>query len=818
MTPAPASTRGQARQAFRRSPWRRASRWVLASVSALAAAALATHHPLSPSAASLFAVLLAGLSFARPLAGLCLLPVLLPGVDLMPWTGWISFEEMDIALLAVAAGGHARLALAPEMPRGPAGAAPLKGLVLAIYIAALLVSMWLGLADAGGLKFGWWQGYAEAMNVLRVGKSFFLALLLYPLWRSLLRAEPERAPAQLKLGLAGGLAVTALLALWERLAFTGLADFSSDYRITALFWEMHVGGAALDGFLALTMPFAVLQLREAPSHWRWALAAGAVMLGAYACLVTFSRGVYLAVPIGVALALAIQGRQGEMAAASARDAGGWRAAAFACLFFALLAVLLFPGAGYRGLLAGWGCVCLGLPMARWWRALPRGAWAGGVVLGLLAALVLAMGGWLLPKGPYIAYGLAWLGGAGWLLRAQLRPARAGETGAGAGMLAAFVACVVLVPWVAEHWGGSDGLRGGLLALPLLLAAGLWGGRGVAARWPEALRWQGGVAAAMAITGLMVGVLLGGAYMGQRFSTGGKDLEGRQHHWSHGLALLRGPLAWAFGKGVGRFPADVRLTGDPQERTGDYRVLPHPGGQHLWLSAGGHELGNGELLRVSQRIAPFTGPVTVHAELRVPADVGLHVEICEKHLLYPMDCRVAQFDVKGSPGQWRPVTVQLPGAGLDPGARWAPRFLVFSMAVLWQGRSVDIARLRAVDATGRELLVNGDFADGMSHWFFTSDRYHLPWHMKNLALHLLFEQGLAGLLSMAALTAGVLWRVTFGHARRHPMAAPLAGALLGFGVVGAFDSLLDVPRLAWLFYLLLLVALTLPAAGTSRARP
>jgi hypothetical protein len=88
--------------------------------------------------------------------------------------------------------------------------------------------------------------------------------------------------------------------VWERLAFTGLANFSSDYRATGLFWEMHVGGAALDAVLALSVPFAVAALVTARVPWRWAVAALAA--GAGACtrhLVTFSRIVYLAVPLGV---------------------------------------------------------------------------------------------------------------------------------------------------------------------------------------------------------------------------------------------------------------------------------------------------------------------------------------------------------------------------------------------------------------------------------------------------------------------------------------------------------------------------------------
>ena len=50
--------------------------------------------------------------------------------------------------------------------------------------------------------------------------------------------------------------------------------------------------------------------------------------------------------------------------------------------------------------------------------------------------------------------------------------------------------------------------------------------------------------------------------------------------------------------------------------------------------------------------------------------------------------------------------------------------------------------------------------------------------------------------------------TFGSARRHPLAPAIAGAVLGFLVVGLFDSLLDVPRVAFLFYLLVMLGLLL----------
>lgn len=779
--------------------------------------ALAWHHPLSGPIAVAAWLVLATASALWPRAWLVALPALLPAIALMPWTGWLTFEEFDLAVLAFAAGAHARLALRrAAVARAATGATGLKGFVLIGYGVALLFSVHQGFADAGGFVWGWWQGYHEPMNVVRVAKSLFLALLMLPLWRAALREAPERAAQSLADGLAAGLGVVALLALWERWAYPGLADFAADYRTTALFWEMHVGGAAFDGFLALTMPFAVLQLRRHASPLRWGLAAAIAMLGAYACLTTFSRGVYVAVPVGLAVTMVLASLQTRRGPERARAAGGWWAGILAWVAFALAAAWVFPSSGYRGLLALLGAVCLLLPMAAGWRRLPARGWAAGLALGIAASLVLGMLAWL-PKGPYVAYTLIWFATAALVLWARWRPPATGALGTGATTVAAFVAVLVAMTQVAGHWGDAAGTAAMLPVALLLAALAVWSARGTRPRWPESWHWQGGLLATMAAAGVLVGVLFGGAYMKDRFATGSQDLEGRERHWSRALSLLRDPADWAFGKGPGRYPPNQFLSGAAEDLTGDYRLRDEAGRHHLALSAGRHIQGWGEMFRISQRVAAFTGPVTVSAAVRTETAVGLHFEACEKHLLYNGTCMGAEMDLPAQPGQWQPVQLPLPGPGLSHGDFFAPRFLVFSVAVNSSGRSVEFDHLRAVDANGRDLLVNGDFEQGMRRWFFSSDKYHLPWHMKNLPLHVLFEQGVVGLALLAALLVGALWRVTAGHARDHPLAPGLAGALAGFLAVGLFDSLLDVPRVAFLFYLLLGVALMLPARrGSSPA--
>ncbi|PQJ96049.1 hypothetical protein [Chromatium okenii] len=59
----------------------------------------------------------------------------------------------------------------------------------------------------------------------------------------------------MSIGLVLGLLLAGLSIIWERLMFTGPFDFSQSYRATGLFSAMHLGGASIDGFLALTLPF-----------------------------------------------------------------------------------------------------------------------------------------------------------------------------------------------------------------------------------------------------------------------------------------------------------------------------------------------------------------------------------------------------------------------------------------------------------------------------------------------------------------------------------------------------------------------------------
>jgi hypothetical protein len=905
---------------------------------------LALAHPLSPTLALALSGALAMAVLVQPVTWPFLLLALLPVLGLMPWTGWITAEEFDLAVLAVAAGGFARLAWGlPQVAQPPtldATALPapsvpnVAGLVRAfLWLLPLLGSTWvsmqIGVAAAGGLEWGWWQGYREPLNSLRLTKPIFEVLLLLPLWRAVSLADDVRAQRMLGWGMLGLLALTALVVVMERVAFVGLLNFSSDYRATGPYWEMHVGGAALDAALSASLPFAVAAFFSARSPLRRVALGALVVLGVYAVLVTFSRIVLAAVPLGVLVwwwlqsrqsAQAVQAKQatawtggsplaalapvGPLAPAGAARAnlglqgpgqGGVVQAVFGLLVFAGLAWWCFPTSGYRGLLAFVAAVAVLLPLADLLRRLSPQAWVLGLGLGVLGSGGVALATLFLPRGAYLGFGAAWLATAAlvfhsdkaaWLvwLNALSQPALAGAgpaatagspvgtagastapRGAWAPLaLAAYVTSLSAFIAIAWHWGGLPAVPAVVVTVLLLfLLACLAAAVGATRReplWPSQQRWQVQMVAAMLLVSAVMAVFVGGGYMRQRVTEVSRDGGGRQEHWTQSLAMLNG-ADWLFGQGLGRFAANRALSGRVADQTGDYRLLGSaPGAQFLALSSGKHALGPGEFLRVSQRIAlPARGPLRLQLDLRSSAAVQLAAEVCEKHLLYAGNCANVQQDIKplvaeasslapialpagavpvagampaaapasaaaagaDKQGRWQRVQLQLADTAgahdMQAGAWWAPRQIVFSVALSEPGQRAELDNLVLTDAAGVSLLSNGDFEKGLAHWFFSSDKNHLPWHAKNLQLHLLMEQGLVGLLAFSLAALVGLWRLSFGGARAHPLAPLLAASLVAVLVVGAIDSLLDMPRIGFLLLLLMALALALPSPSDSQPK-
>jgi hypothetical protein len=892
-------------------------RAAVAALSALAVAgAIAALHPLSPTVALVATAVLALAAGAAPRAWLWLWPALLPLAGLAPWTGWLTLEESDLLLAALAAGAWARHALWPQAGAGGvaaghggrgATAAPLVPLLLVglPWLAVQALAAWRGWQDAGGWPqpWTWYDGYRGAANVLRLLKPALLLLWLVPLWRREQAAQPRAAALALGGGLACGFAVVSASCLLERLAYPGLLDFSSDYRTTGPFWEMHVGGAALDAWLAVTAPFALQRLRHARGLPALALWGGVMALGIYAGLTTFSRIVLLTLPLGLLLCAWLDATPDERAQAPASGARAghppiaspgpgpavepparaadprpwlspWAAGTLLALLLVLAGGALFPLAGWRGLLLLLGLLTLLLPVAAPPQP-PATGLARPLAAGLLTgAPVLAAIGLLLPKGPYLAAagaGLLCLAGLAAAARPPARPpTRAGRRSPALAWSGWWLLLATL-PWVALHWGGPDaGLRGALVAL-LPAGLGAWalsrasaaatatatatrgtsgpaagpsrampeGAPGVRtaprgsrplhtrrAPWPGGLRWQTGAATALTGLALLVGSFGGGTYFSDRIGQTGGDEDLRGRHWGDIVQRLRTEGRLLSGVGSGRFVDRWALEAAPGTRPGDIRLLhdPSDGRATMRLVAGQHVMGHGELLRLSQRLRtrPAPGPLQLGLTLRTAGTTPLIVELCDRHLIYDGGCNSISVPLRpaSAAGAWQTLTVDWrPGEPAEGRSPW-PGQRVLSLATEAAGVAVDLRAITLSDASGRPLLRNGDFGAEGAAWFFSSDKHHMPWHAKNLAVHLLYEQGLIGLGAWLAGLLGALWMAARALRRptgapAWPLAAPLLAALVAVQAVGAIDSLLDMPRIALLLGLLTAVALQAPRPAAAR---
>lgn len=814
----------------------------LVGLACLAAAlGLAWHYPLgaAPAMAGVLLVFVLARFFWTLWPGWML--GLVPVIGLAPWTGWLVFEEMDLLVLASLAGGY--LAISGPHRHPPPAPVPvwrrelrwrmttLMGMFLFLLVS--LISMLHGVADADDFSGSLYAGYMEAEASLRASKAVIWVTLMLPLWQRVSRRMPHALTPAISSGCLLALAAVCVGVFYERWEFAGLTDFSGDYRVVAQFWEMHMGGAALDGMLALLLPFALLFALRERRPLRFSLVVVLLLAAIYAAMVTFSRGLYLALLVALPLTLVLWARQEKRLKLGERDpASSWlpgevmpedlrptlpsiQAALLVLLLLGLgawAAWLMFPSSRYRGLLALCGAMVALFVQPAAHAGDPRSRMLSAGLGVVLALPVLGLSWLLVISVDKLAYGLyllAWVTALYLAVQAG-KGRRPWNSALGDALRAgAWYSCLGSCALVAWNWGGSPALESALLPLGLLALAWPLTQGGEIGALMRPLSWR---ARLMAMGGYVLivasmAVAAGSLPLVDRLSLAENDLRDRIQHWSRALTALSAEGGWAFGAGAGRFAPVFSMNAPKHEWTGDYRWV---GGAkpHLALSAGQHPLDQGELLRITQRLPEAPPGLVLSVKTRNAADVSLMAEVCEKRLLQAMACLRKSLLLRQSPDGWREQRLELGGAG-ELG-HLSGRGLVFAIAVDTRGGSLMLTDLSLRGSDGRELLRNGDFRAELAHWFPTSERHYFPWHAENLGVHVLFEQGVVGLLLAAGLFALALGRLLMGSARDHPLAPALAGALIAFFFVGLFDSMVDAPRVALLVLSLLLLSLGLRA--------
>jgi hypothetical protein len=610
---------------------------------------LALRHPLVPGTATIACCAWALTSFMRPGWWLLAVPATLPLLNFSPWTGWLIFDEFDLLIMATLAGGQARMAFIAPTPRATAERDAVwrckeYGALLMLGVMGV-VGLLKGLGETDALALGLFGGYDGPANSVRTVKPLLYSVLLLPLLRRELR-DPEssaRAMKRFANGSLVGLGVVALAVCWERAAFPGFLNFTSPYRSVGMFWEMHVGGAALDAYLVLTVPFVVWALWSATSWTRWIAAAFLALLAEYACLTTYSRGVYLAV---------------------------------------------------------------------------------------VASLVL------------LAF----------LLNRQRR----------------------------DH--SCD------------------------AKAPHRIRVRASVLAALMLLEALL-VVGSGSFMVGRLGASERDLRGRLAHWQDGLGLLHSPGDWALGLGLGRLPADYAAAVAGGEFPGSVQLYTDPGNSYVSIAGPRSVRTLGGLYGLTQRLPTGASDSRLFSlDVRATRATRLRLSKCEIHLLYERLCQAAVAEVRPTETRWHTISVDLVGTRLSAGPWYAPRSQVLTISVLDDDASIDVDNLSLKGDDRIEQVRNGGFSRGLARWFPVAKNHFLPWHVDNLYLEVLIERGVLGLAAFLMVVVCALRRLAFGMSAGERMAPFLAASLTGALTVGLVCSVLDVPRVAFLFFLVLLIAI------------
>ena len=422
-----------------------------------------------------------------------------------------------------------------------------------------------------------------------------------------------------------------------------------------------------------------------------------------------------------------------------------------CALIGVMSVLsywVFRAGGYRSLLAVLGVLALTLPFGVIARHIPARACAAGLALGVLAGAAGSAIAMILFKGIYVNFALAFACCSLLLFLAQ----QANKMPLMIGGLGAYVWLIIAAAGVALGWGGVVGIarqchraidphrvdtmeraqRGAAVATQTAVARRHGrGGRAGGDRDSGIQRW--------------------GVHDRPPFLQRAGPWPGALQHWRDGIGMLATPADWLLGKGPGRFPRDYLFQLVDREFPGGSSIGARNGEDYLVLSGPRHEVGFGEVFRVAQRVSVVPGaPYSVVLDVQSDTVARLHFELCERQLLYVEECAIAAVNIPATGESWQRQVVSFDGAKFNGGPWYAPRPVFFAMATESPGTRVAIDNVSLIGPDGGQLLVNGDFAQGMTGWFTTSDRFHLPWHIKNLGLNVLFDQGIIGLLLFAAI--------------------------------------------------------------------
>lgn len=313
-----------------------------------------------------------------------------------------------------------------------------------------------------------------------------------------------------------------------------------------------------------------------------------------------------------------------------------------------------------------------------------------------------------------------------------------------------------------------------------------------------------VSATLFVMAIIMVPVAKGAFIQKRFSTIVEDFWGRIGHWKNSMSMMDdNMLTKVLGMGLGSYPRIYAQRNNEKEKHSDYRYVKEDENLFLRLPSFG-------FLYMGQKIPLQPDKSYVfEANLRSnKKNAKLTMAVCEKTALHSFRGRWLVEKITET-GKWVHVKIPFKSKELGSGHRlYQRRPVELSFLNGSVGSEIDIDDVKIVNSANENLIKNGDFSAGSDFWFFTADN-HMPWHIKNLWIHLIFEHGWLGFALFNILLLISISAVWHRVVRQDLYSVIILTAAIGLLCVGLIDSLFDFPRITFLFLLLLFSVLLQP---------
>lgn len=706
-----------------------------------------------------------------PHCWLIVVPALLPLLYLAPYSGRLFFDEFDLLIMVTIAGYLWQDKKAPKSSMTiDNGGKILLFFFCIVYVIAVI----RGLLPFSEINKNSFAGYYSNLNSLRIGKGFFWALCFLPIWKYSEATVPDKIHQYFTGGVALGSMGVFLAVLWERgfihdifyaenryQLLSNLLNFHTDYRVTGLFAEMHTGDTATDGYLILALPLTAYFLFLQQNKIQLCVGLLSLLGTIYSIFVTFSRGLYL----GMGVIAIIAPLMTLITHRKKLDKATVGVSIFFSPVIAYLSFVLFKNGGLLSLVGGLILFLSGIILTDLAKNYSRLLFFPLWCLIVLVSIYFLMHGMLSSKWNEVDFAAA----------LQLTV-----------LSTAFFTAIGVIYnkiWVRHSSFGQSSLIASLFCVLIILTI------------PS----------------------LFGSRMNARFETVNADFRGRIEHWQNAINIMdENLLTGLFGQGVGSFPITYYWVTQLAKDVGGYSFMEK--NQNTYIAFAGSPD-----VKLSQRIGLSPNNL-YHLSVDVRTsdpEALLQIRICHRQLINPTEwnptCWMVQENIKNTHGQWQSLNYNLPSKDLGSLEFYlkAPLVITFENRReygfnLKQQTLLDIDNLSIKSSLGEELIKNGDFEKGIDNWYAFYDFNHLPWHIKNLFVNVYFDSGIIGLVMSILLIGYSATNMFNQYSNKNYFSYACLLSVIGFLCVGCFGTMIDGPRISFLFYFIILINMASPS--------